>query len=31
LGRDGLLGFPADCFVWRNVLMDGTYAKVAQG
>ena len=31
LGRDGILGVPADCCVWRNALVDGTYAKVAQG
>ena len=31
LGRDGLLGAPADCCVWRNALVDGTYAKAAQG
>jgi hypothetical protein len=31
LGRDGLLGAPADCCVWRNALVDGTYVKAAQG
>ena len=31
LGRDGLLSDPADCSVWRNALMDSTYAKAAQG
>jgi hypothetical protein len=30
LGRDGLLGTPDDCCVWRNALLDGTYAKAAQ-
>ena len=30
LGRDGLLSAPADCCVWRNALVDGTYAKAAQ-
>ena len=31
LGRDGLLSAPADCCVWRNALVDSTYAKAAQG
>jgi hypothetical protein len=30
LGRHGLLGAPADCCLWRNALVDGTHAKVAQ-
>jgi hypothetical protein len=29
--RDGLLGVPDDCCVWRNALVGGTYAKAAQG
>ena len=31
LGRDGILGVPADCCVWRNALVDGTYVKAARG
>ena len=30
LGRDSLLSAPADCCVWRNALVDGMCAKVAQ-
>ena len=29
--RDGLLGIPAVCCVWRNALVYGMYVKVVQG